>query len=103
VVSAQLAEELPDVTDEQVGASMAAKWPPRPNSDQCTSVFELDSAPDRHIQGEHRDPVGTVERSLAPQASGVQQIPVHRVLGQFRLADLVSRSASMAPSSAVGP
>ena len=50
VVSAQLAEELPDVVDEQVGGlhggevAAAAEFGPVHDS-----VFELDSAPDRHI------------------------------------------------------
>ena len=66
-------------------------------------VFELDSAPDRHIQGNTATPVGTVERSTPPQAPEnaasvavgrgpggpghdsitlvSAQIPVHRILG----------------------
>ncbi|HZO70443.1 MAG TPA: hypothetical protein VFB74_36050, partial [Kribbellaceae bacterium] len=62
--SAQLAEELPDVADEQVGASMAATWPPRSNSDQCTTVcsrsivHRIDTS-----MGNTATPVGTVERS----------------------------------------
>ena len=108
VVSAQLAEELPDVADEQVGGlhggevAAAAEFGPVHDS-----VFELDSAPDRHIQGEHRDPGrhrGTLTRAPGSGMRGLvvavgrgpggagqpiehhvgeQQIPVHRVLGQF--------------------
>src|SRR4029453_6033020 len=57
VVSTQLAEELPDVADEQVGG---------PHSREGASgvefgpvhdgVFVLESPPDRHVEGEYRDP-----------------------------------------------
>src|SRR5690625_5098978 len=48
------------------GASMAAKCPPRPNSDQCTTVCS--SSTERRFDtsdGNTATPVGTVERSLA--------------------------------------
>jgi len=109
VVSSELAEEVPDVVDEQIGGlhggevAAAAEFGP---VHDC--VLELDSAPDRHIQGEHRDPrrhrgtltgaPGSGMRGLVvavgrgPGGSsqpikhdvGEQQIPVHRVLGQYR-------------------
>ena len=70
MVSAQLAEELPDVADEQVGglhggevAAAAEFGPVRATVCSSSTVRRIDTS-----RGNTATPVGTVERSLAPQA-----------------------------------
>ena len=54
--SSQRAEEVPHVAGEQVRCLMAAKWPPRSNSDQCTMLLAAPQNAGSDVLGEDRHP-----------------------------------------------
>ena len=68
-------EERPDVVGEQAGCSIAAKWPPRSNSVQCTmSCSPLGQRPhgSEDVVREHRDADRQVTATAAAGAAGAR-------------------------------